>query len=168
VGQQAITIIANHFEKKGADIDRILAALRPLSEPISLQDMVTIVALHARFTAVLAGVTTDGKTPRSFASKYLHFHNPVVPIYDSYAVAGIARLVRWDASEIPFVARLAAMLSPTTTTSSAYVSGDCSRPATPRTSTILLSLKSKGLSGQKRTANTITRAICGFVVALFA
>jgi hypothetical protein len=25
-----------------------------------------------------------------------------VPIYDSYALAGIMRLVRWDAAEIPF------------------------------------------------------------------
>ena len=64
--------------------------------------MATIVGVHDRFTQFLVGVTTDGKSPRSFASKYLHFHNPAVPIYDSYALAGIRRLVRWDAPEIPF------------------------------------------------------------------
>lgn len=44
--------------------------------------------------------TSDGKAPRSFASKYLHFHNSAIPVYDSYALAGITRLVRWGA--VPF------------------------------------------------------------------
>jgi len=58
--------------------------------------------VHGRLTEPLTGVTTDGKTPRSFVSKYLHFHNPVVPIYDSCALAGSVRLVRWDVSDLPF------------------------------------------------------------------
>ena len=63
--------------------------------------MATIVGVHGRFTQFLVGVTTDGKSTRYFASKYLHLHNPAVPIYDSYALAGIRRLVRCDAAEIP-------------------------------------------------------------------
>ena len=101
-GQQAIVVIADYCEQHGAEIDEILAGLRRIEEPLSLQDMVTIVGVHGRLTELLVGVTTDGKSPRSFASKYLHFHNPAVPIYDSYALAGIMRLVRWDASQIPF------------------------------------------------------------------
>lgn len=101
-GQQAIVVIADYCEHHGAEIDEILAGLRPIKEPLSLQDMETMVAVHGRLTELFVGVTTDGKSPRSFASKYLHFHNPAVPIYDSYALAGIVRLVRWDASEIPF------------------------------------------------------------------
>ena len=42
------------------------------------------------------------RTPRSFAAKYLHFHCPVVPIYDSYAAAGLGKLVHWDARDVPF------------------------------------------------------------------
>ena len=100
-GQQAIVVIADYFERHGAEVDEILAPLRPIDEPLSLQGMATIVSAHGRFTQLLVGVTTDGKSPRSFASKYFHFHNPAVPIYDSYALAGITRLVRWRAAEIP-------------------------------------------------------------------
>ena len=35
--------------------------------------------VHGRFTRLLVGVTSDGKSPRSFAAKYLHFHNHAVP-----------------------------------------------------------------------------------------
>jgi hypothetical protein len=101
-GQQAIVVIADYFERRGAEIDEIVAPLRPLKEPLSVKDMEAIVAAHGRFTQLLIGVTTDGKSPRSFASKYLHFHNPVIPIYDSYALAGITRLVHWDSTAIPF------------------------------------------------------------------
>jgi hypothetical protein len=36
------------------------------------------------------------KSPRSFVSQYLHFHNPAVPIYDSYAKPSLKSLVPWD------------------------------------------------------------------------
>jgi hypothetical protein len=101
-GQQAIVIIADYFEQHGPEIDEILAPLRAVREPLSLDGISTIVAARGRFTRLLLGVTTDGKSPRSFASKYLHFHHPAVPIYDSYALAGIVRLVRWDAGQVPF------------------------------------------------------------------
>jgi len=101
-GQQAIVVIADYFERHGAKVDEILAPLHPIDEPLSLQGMAIIVGVHGRLTQFLVGVTTDGKSPRSFASKYLHFHNPAVPIYDSYALADAIRSVRWDATEIPF------------------------------------------------------------------
>jgi hypothetical protein len=101
-GQQAIVVIADYCELHGAGIDEIIRPLHPIEEPLSLDDLVTIVAVHGRLTELLVGVTTDGKSPRSFVSKYLHFHNPTVPIYDSYALAGAVRAVRWNASLIPF------------------------------------------------------------------
>jgi hypothetical protein len=101
-GQQAIVVIADYCHLHGAEIDEILQPLHQIEEPLSLEDMVTIVAVHGRLTELLVGVTTDGKSPRSFVSKYLHFHHPTVPIYDSYALAGIVHAVRWDASLIPF------------------------------------------------------------------
>jgi hypothetical protein len=101
-GQQAIVVIADYCEVHGAEIDEILRPLYSIEEPLSLPHLVTIVAVHGRLTDLLVGVTTDGKSPRSFVSKYLHFHNPTVPIYDGYALAGVTRLVRWDASNIPF------------------------------------------------------------------
>jgi hypothetical protein len=64
--------------------------------------MASIVEQHGRLTHLLQKATTDGKAPRSFASKYLHFHRPVVPIYDEYARQAIARRVRWESSYTPF------------------------------------------------------------------
>ena len=101
-GQQAITVIAGYVYAHRAAVDEILAELRAIEEPVTVENMADIVRLHGLFTGLLLGVTTDGKSPRSFAAKYLHFHQPAVPIYDSYVLAGIRRLVRWEAAEIPF------------------------------------------------------------------
>ncbi len=96
--KQAITVIADFVHEHRAEVDAIVADVRELREPLTAAAMRDIVDLHGRFCTLLRGVATDGKTPRSFAAKYLHFHNPAVPIYDSYAVAGLSRLVRWDST----------------------------------------------------------------------
>lgn len=102
-GKQAITVIADCFERHGARLDDMFAPLRGVDEPLSMRDMVTVVQVHGRFTQFLVKeVTTDGKSPRSFASKYLHFHNRAVLIYDSYAAAGLTKRVRWDGACVPF------------------------------------------------------------------
>lgn len=44
--------------------------------------------IHGHFTTLLRELTAP-QTPRSFASKYLHFHCPDVPIYDSVALAAL-------------------------------------------------------------------------------
>ena len=87
---------------QGDEIDHLLAELANISEPLTREAMRAIVAVHGRFTALLLGATTDGKSPRSFTAKYLHFHNPAVPIYDSYALASLTHHVHWDAAAIPF------------------------------------------------------------------
>ena len=77
--------------------------LSPLTPPhLDSASMAAIVEQHGRLTALLRRVSTDGKAPRSFASKYLHFHHPVVPIYDAYIYAAMTRLVRWEETNIPF------------------------------------------------------------------
>jgi hypothetical protein len=101
-GKQAISVIADYFEAHRADVDEMLAPIRPVAEPLSIQGLVTIIQAHGRFTRFLVSMTTDHKAPRSFASKYLHFHNPAVPIYDSYALAGLVKRVRWSAAQTPF------------------------------------------------------------------
>jgi hypothetical protein len=73
-----------------------------VDELLDSSGMATIVEQHGRLTELLQKVATDGKAPRSFASKYLHFHRPVVPIYDEYARQTISRLVRWESSYAPF------------------------------------------------------------------
>lgn len=82
--------------------DEIIGEVLKLAEPLTVETTWRLVELHGRFTRFLMGVTTDSKAPRSFAAKYLHFHNPIVPIYDSYAAAGIIKRVRWDSRIVPF------------------------------------------------------------------
>lgn len=44
-----------------------------------------IMEAHDELCRVLSGCRPNGKTPRSFAAKYLHFMSGTVPIYDSRA-----------------------------------------------------------------------------------
>jgi hypothetical protein len=101
-GQQAIVAIADHVLKNGREVESIIQALDPAREPLDALSMTSIMEQHGRLTQLFQKVATDGKAPRSFASKYLHFHNPVVPIYDEYARRSLSRLVRWESAYAPF------------------------------------------------------------------
>jgi len=100
-GTQAITIIADFVHARGATIDAVMKPVLSIEEPLTIALLEGIVAAHGAFLGILSGVTA-GKMPRSFAAKYLHFHNPVVPIYDEYARAGLTHLVHWDSKNLPF------------------------------------------------------------------
>ncbi|MGC4033243.1 MAG: hypothetical protein QM754_16225 [Tepidisphaeraceae bacterium] len=86
--------VAAHFLAHSSELEAIFGALRPVSEPLDPVKLRLIVALHGRLVTLL-GQITNGKSARSFASKYMHFHNPVVPIYDSVAAAVLPRHVHW-------------------------------------------------------------------------
>jgi len=65
-------------------LDQGLAALRKFDPPEPTHaGLPEIAALHGRLSHALAKCTRDGNQVRSFVAKYLHFHAPVVPIYDS-------------------------------------------------------------------------------------
>jgi hypothetical protein len=101
-GQQAIVVIADYVLEHGSEVDEIVRALDAVREPLDSLSMDSIVEQHGRLTRLLQKVATDDKAPRSFTSKYLHFHNPVVPIYDEYARQALSRLVHWQSSYAPF------------------------------------------------------------------
>ena len=102
-GEQPIVVAGEYVWARGHEIDELLAPLRHISEPLSTQSMAGIVEQHGRFVQLLRGTTRgESLSPRSFASKYLHFHCRVVPIYDEYARQAITRLVRWERSYAPF------------------------------------------------------------------
>jgi len=101
-GVQAITVIADFVLAHANTIDALIGRIASLQEPLTAETMAEIVDVHGCFTRLLQGVATDGKAPRSFAAKYLHFHHPVVPIYDSYAADRLINLVRWDSEQILF------------------------------------------------------------------
>jgi hypothetical protein len=101
-GEQAIVVIGNHVLAHGSEVDDIIQTVASVREPLEPWSMESIVERHGRLTSLLQEVATDGKAPRSFASKYLHFHHPVVPIYDEYARRSLSRLVRRENAYQPF------------------------------------------------------------------
>jgi hypothetical protein len=54
-----------------------------------------LVELHGHIARAISH-RTKGVFLASFVSKYLHFHCPIVPIYDSNAQAAIGRFVEWE------------------------------------------------------------------------
>ena len=101
-GQQAIVKIANFVLENSGQVDEILAPLAAIAEPLDPSTMVVVVEQHGCLTALLQKLTRGGTAPRSFASKYLHFHSPVVPIFDDYARSAMNRIVSWDQAHLPF------------------------------------------------------------------
>ena len=100
-GEQAIAKIATFMLAHAGEVDKIIAGLDELHEPLDEGSMSAIVDQHGRFTTLLRQVTTRQTAPRSFAAKYLHFHHTAVPIYDSYAATRLGKVVRWDSGDIP-------------------------------------------------------------------
>lgn len=74
-----------------SELDNRLAEVRE-REGFSEETLPAIISTHASLVQALKAVNSRQK--RSFASKYLHFHEPTVfPIYDSIAVASLGNFV---------------------------------------------------------------------------
>jgi hypothetical protein len=59
-------------------------------QPFDRASLAKIISLHGQLTSVIRSPAGDVRLT-SFVSKYLHFHCPVVPVYDSRANARIRR-----------------------------------------------------------------------------
>jgi hypothetical protein len=103
-GEQAVMVGVEYMWRHGAEIDAILATVKQVEEPLDANRMRELVEQHGRLTTLLAAMPQAARRPRSFAAKYLHFHHPVVPIYDSYAEIALGKSVPWKASLAPFSA----------------------------------------------------------------
>jgi hypothetical protein len=90
----ALSKVARHLLANGPEIDRLLAQIPAKEERLTRDVVPSVLRVHGTFTARLKSITED-HSARSFVSKYLHFHRPVVPIYDSVANANVTKLVRW-------------------------------------------------------------------------
>jgi hypothetical protein len=101
-GHQAVMVGADYIWKRGADVDDIIAAVQLVFEPLTAASAQEIVEQHGRFTQLLGEMPECNRLPRSFASKYLHFHHSVVPIYDSYAAESLMGRVKWNKLKKPF------------------------------------------------------------------
>jgi len=86
-GSQGSSIgqLARHLQRNGSLVDGIIGRLAGLKEPLDLQSLPIVVREHGKFCQLLVKISRNGNVPASFASKYLHFHCPMVPIYDSLA-----------------------------------------------------------------------------------
>lgn len=87
-GNRLITL-ADHLGQCSAEADELISELRSLdTRPADIPGTLrATVDIHGRFQALCRGAVRNGNSVRSWVSKYLHFHGPAMPIYDSRARA---------------------------------------------------------------------------------
>jgi hypothetical protein len=89
----ALTIIVNSLFRNRTGLQAIMNDLASIHEPLDVATIEFIVARHGRFIKLLNRVPGMRSPAPSFASKYMHFHCPAVPIYDSRANGELRRLL---------------------------------------------------------------------------
>lgn len=87
--------LAEHLWRHRRNVDACLNRLREVREPLAPAKLPIILAAHGRLLEILKPRMHRGMLPRSFVSKYLHFHCPAVPIYDGITAAVLRRLYPW-------------------------------------------------------------------------
>lgn len=88
----AILRVANILSRHGSELDSLLKNL-PADKYLDPSTLEAIVLAHGTVTMWLKD-ETGGRAPKSFVSKYIHFHRPCAPIYDSYSRKALAVLRR--------------------------------------------------------------------------
>jgi hypothetical protein len=81
----SIATLVNHLYLNRREVDGIITCLREVREPLDPKKLRAIVSEHGKFCQLISKIARKENSLASFASKYLHFHCPVVPIYDSWA-----------------------------------------------------------------------------------
>lgn len=89
--------VAEFLTSKHLEIDRVFNRLRKVSKSnSSLNKMVlqNVVEEHGSLLELLCKKFPEGRSPRSFLSKYMHFHCPdIVPIFDRIADGEIRKII---------------------------------------------------------------------------
>ena len=100
----SLSQLAKHIYENKQVVNNIFDKLQSISKDSSLtvQKLEMIISLHGRFVELIKEITREKQSSRSFVSKYMHFHCPIVPIYDSIASQTINKFVRWHKSLIVF------------------------------------------------------------------
>lgn len=75
-----VDVIADFLVENGERVDEIITSIGAPAGGLTPEVLAGIVEQHGRLTTLFAELTRG--SARSFASKYLHFHRPLVPIYD--------------------------------------------------------------------------------------
>jgi hypothetical protein len=82
---------AHFLVKEAKRVDSQIKRLYDLHEPLTINNLSTIIEVHGFISKLLRSITRDKRYATSFAAKYLHFHAPIVPIYDSISYANAWR-----------------------------------------------------------------------------
>ena len=94
--------LARHLHEHHEMVDGIFDKVRNVREPLEDEekDFLSIVAAHGELVSLIQRqrLLRNNNSPHSFVSKYMHFHCPVVPIYDSNAKRALRKLVPWQPS----------------------------------------------------------------------
>lgn len=100
----SLSRLAEYLYKNRREVDDILNNLILSCEGSKLNSnkLENIVSLHGELVNLIKQITRNNYCPRSFVSKYMHFHCPSVPIYDSFALKALHNLTRWNDNLIVF------------------------------------------------------------------
>jgi hypothetical protein len=85
----SISQVANFFFRHNKQIDDWIDHLPKVPEQLAASNVPNILTIHGLMSTKLTEITRENQSARSFVSKYLHFHSPCVPIYDSVAPKSI-------------------------------------------------------------------------------
>jgi hypothetical protein len=88
---------AQHIWKHRKQVDGIISRLGR-HNGFTPQRIRLILEAHGELLAVVKSMKRLTSTPRSFVSKYLHFHCRDVPIIDSFVQAQLRKLYPWQSS----------------------------------------------------------------------
>lgn len=87
-GPGAIVGVASLLHDRAGEVDGLIADLQRVArsgDQLDTKIAAQVVAIHGQFEAIVRDGTNNGHSVRSWSSKYLHFHAPGVPLYDSRA-----------------------------------------------------------------------------------
>lgn len=95
--ENAIVLVARALMKQRRSIDSAIGRLSGVGRGDRFDGtrLATILEVHGTLLSVLCPLTRNGNVPRSFASKYLHFHCGAVPIYDERARRVLSNAEHW-------------------------------------------------------------------------
>lgn len=90
--QDGLRGVVRTLVESGAWLDPLLDDLRAIGDVPTTETVSALASAHGRVLSAIARADTrDGNRPRSFVSKYLHFHGRCFPIFDSLAQTRIFR-----------------------------------------------------------------------------
>jgi hypothetical protein len=87
-------MVVDRLFRNRRSLDRLTSELRELDAEVTFPSIAKAARVHGYLLNKLLPHMREGNRPRSFVAKYLHFHAPCIPIYDS-VVSGRISSRKW-------------------------------------------------------------------------